>query len=98
MQAKLGPNQGRGVACGFWFNIGGESSGAVHVNEDGTVVVVSGNPDIGGSRASMAMMAAEVLDIPVERVRPIVGDTASIAYSFLTGGRDRKSTRLNSSH
>ena len=86
LQAKLGPNQGRGVACGFWFNIGGESSGAVHVNEDGTVVVVSGNPDIGGSRASMAMMAAEVLGIPVERVRPIVGDTSSIAYSFLTGG------------
>jgi CO/xanthine dehydrogenase Mo-binding subunit len=86
MQVKLGPNQGRGVACGFWFNIGGESSGAVHVNEDGTVVVVSGNPDIGGSRASMAMMAAEVLGIPVERVRPIVGDTASIGYSFLTGG------------
>ena len=24
----LGPNQGRGVASGFWFNIGGESSGA----------------------------------------------------------------------
>ena len=34
----------------------------------------------------MAMMAAEVLGIPVERVRPIVGDTSSIGYSFLTGG------------
>ena len=84
--APLGPNQGRGVASGFWFNVGGESSAAVHINEDGTAVVVSGNPDIGGSRASMAMMAAEVLGIPVERVRPIVGDTSSIGYSFLTGG------------
>ncbi len=84
--APLGPNQGRGVAVGFWFNIGGESSGAVHINEDGTAVVVSGNPDIGGSRASMAMMAAEVLGLPVEKVRPIVGDTASIGYSMLTGG------------
>ena len=84
--APLGPNQGRGVASGFWFNIGGESTAEVHINEDGTAVVVSGNPDIGGSRASMAMMAAEVLGIPVERVRPIVGDTSSIGYSFLTGG------------
>jgi CO/xanthine dehydrogenase Mo-binding subunit len=25
----LGPNQGRGIACGFWFNVGGESSAAV---------------------------------------------------------------------
>ncbi len=85
-RAPLGPNQGRGVACGFWFNIGGESSGAVHINEDGTAVVVSGNPDIGGSRASMAMMAAEVLGIPVDKVRPIVGDTSSIGFSHLTGG------------
>ncbi|HEV7994816.1 MAG TPA: xanthine dehydrogenase family protein molybdopterin-binding subunit [Stellaceae bacterium] len=86
LQHKLGPNQGRGVASGFWFNIGGESSAAVHINEDGTAVVVSGNPDIGGSRASIAMMAAEVLGIPVEKVRPIVGDTSSIGFSFLTGG------------
>jgi CO/xanthine dehydrogenase Mo-binding subunit len=34
----------------------------------------------------MAMMAAEILGIPVERVRPIVADTSSIGYSFLTGG------------
>jgi len=83
---KLGPNQGRGIASGFWFNIGGESSAACHINEDGTATVVEGNPDIGGSRASMAMMAAEVLGIPYEQVRPVVADTASIGFSFLTGG------------
>ncbi len=84
--APLGPNQGRGVACGFWFNIGGESSAAVHVDEDGGATVVSSNPDIGGSRASMAMMAAEVLGLPIERVRATVADTQSIAYSGSTGG------------
>jgi CO/xanthine dehydrogenase Mo-binding subunit len=84
--APLGPNQGRGIASGFWFNIGGPSSAAVHVNEDGTVEVVTGNPDIGGSRASMAMMAAEVLGIDVSKVKPMIGDTGQIAYSFLTGG------------
>jgi CO/xanthine dehydrogenase Mo-binding subunit len=86
MQEPLGPNQGRGIASGFWFNIGGESSAACHINEDGTAVVAVGTPDIGGSRASMAMMAAEILGIPVERVRPIVADTSSIGFSFLTGG------------
>jgi CO/xanthine dehydrogenase Mo-binding subunit len=86
LQVKLGPNQGRGVAAGFWFNIGGESSATVNVNEDGTVSLVSGSPDIGGSRASMSMMAAEVLGIDIERVRPIIGDTASVGYTFLTGG------------
>jgi len=84
--APLGPNQGRGVAAGFWFNVGGESTAAVHINEDGTAVVVTGNPDIGGSRASMAMMAAEVLGLPIDKVRPIVADTASIGFSMVTGG------------
>jgi CO/xanthine dehydrogenase Mo-binding subunit len=86
LKTRLGPNQGRGIASGFWFNIGGESAATVHINEDGTASVVEGNPDIGGSRASMAMMAAEVLGIPYERVRPIVGDTAQAGYCFLTGG------------
>jgi CO/xanthine dehydrogenase Mo-binding subunit len=85
-QVPLGPNQGRGVACGFWFNVGGESSAAVHVNEDGSVSVASGSPDIGGSRASMAMMAAETLGIPLEKVKPIVADTASIGFTHVTGG------------
>jgi CO/xanthine dehydrogenase Mo-binding subunit len=74
------------VACGFWFNVGGESSAAVHVDEEGGVTVVSSNPDIGGSRASMAMMAAETLGLPIEQVRAIVADTASIGFSGATGG------------
>ena len=84
--APLGPNQGRGVAAGYWFNAGGESSANIAINEDGTATVVSGCPDIGGSRASMAIMAAEVLGLPIEKVRCTVADTTAIAYSGLTGG------------
>lgn len=82
----LGPNQGRGVGSGFWFNIGGESCATININTDGTAILVEGNPDIGGSRASLAMMAAEVLGIDYERVRPVVSDTAGLGYNFLTGG------------
>lgn len=78
--------QARGVAAGFWFNIGGESSAAVHIDETGGATVVSSNPDIGGSRASMAMMAAETLGLPIERVRCTVADTTSIGFSGSTGG------------
>ncbi len=85
-KAPLGPNQGRGVASGFWFNAGMQSSASVMLNEDGNAIVVSGNPDIGGSRASMALMAAEELGIPVDQIRPVVGDTESVGYSDLTGG------------
>ena len=84
--APLGKNQGRGLASGFWFNIGGDSSASVHINEDGTATVMEGNPDIGGSRASLAMMAAEVLGIDYGKVRITVADTSSVGYNFLTGG------------
>ncbi len=85
-KTPLGKNRGRGVASGYWFNGGGESSATMHINEDGTVVVATGSPDIGGSRASMAIMAAETLGIDYNLVRPIVADTASVGYAHLTGG------------
>ena len=63
-----------------------KSSATVHVNDDGTVVVATGSPDIGGSRASMAIMAAETLGVDYDQVRPIVADTASVGYTHVTGG------------
>ena len=84
--APLGENQGRGVAVGFWFNIGFDSSVNLAVNADGTVNLTEGSTDIGGTRASIAMQAAEVLGIPAEDVRPSVVDTDSIGYTAVTGG------------
>ena len=78
--------QGRGVACGFWFNVGGESSAHVNVNEDGTVAVTTGHPDIGGSRASMVNIVAETLGIHYRNVSAQVGDTNTIGFSATTGG------------
>lgn len=77
---------GRGIASGFWFNIGLESSVTINVNPDGTINLVEGSTDIGGTRASIAMQAAEVLGIPAESVNPTVVDTNSIGYTAVTGG------------
>jgi CO/xanthine dehydrogenase Mo-binding subunit len=85
-KAELGPNQGRGISCGFWFNIGGDTCVTMNVNEDGSVGLMVGNPDIGGSRASMALMAAEALSVDPKTVKPMVGDTNSLAFNFLTAG------------
>jgi CO/xanthine dehydrogenase Mo-binding subunit len=84
--APLGPNQGRGLACGFWFNFGGDTCVTLNVNADGTVGVSEGNPDIGGSRASMTMMAAEELGIPYERVRTTIADTSALGQNEVTDG------------
>ncbi len=81
-----GPNRGRGVAAGFWFNAGMQSSAVVNIHTDGTASVITGSVDVGGSRASMAMIAAEVLGLGIDQVRPMVGDTDSIGHTDVTGG------------
>ncbi len=86
-KSKLeGPNRGRGVASGFWFNVGLQSSAIVNIHTDGTASVVIGSVDIGGTRVAQAMIAAEVLGLDINDVRPLVADTDSIGHTDVTGG------------
>ncbi len=84
--ATRGGVTGRGVGIGFWFNIGFASSCNISVNADGTVNLIEGSTDIGGSRAAVAMQAAEVLGIAAEDVNPQVVDTDSVGFTAVTGG------------
>jgi xanthine dehydrogenase molybdenum-binding subunit len=86
-KSKLeGPYRGRGVASGFWFNIGWQSSALVNLQSDGTASLVIGSVDVGGTRAAQAMIVAEVLGLEANEVRPLVADTDSIGYNDVTGG------------
>ena len=85
-QTPLGPNQGRGVASGYWFNGAGDSGATLAVNADGTLTIATGSPDIGGSRASMALMAAETLGIDYDLIQSKVVDTEAVPYCHVTGG------------
>ncbi len=83
----VGPNRGRGVASGFWFNYGGKSSVSASVNADGTVSLVIGSVDIGGgTRTTIAMQLAETLGLRVEDVKPLMADTNSVGYTEGTYG------------
>ena len=85
-QKSLEEGQGRGVAVGFWFNIGQQSSAEISVSDDGSVTIVEGNPDIGGSRASMCIQAAETLGVPYETIKIHIGDTEATGYCSTTSG------------
>jgi CO/xanthine dehydrogenase Mo-binding subunit len=78
--------RGRGVAMGYWPGAPLKSSVYANVNPDGTVSLIEGNTDIGGTRASLAMQLAETLGIPYESVKPQVVDTDSVGYNDVTGG------------
>lgn len=86
MRAKLGKNQGRGMACGFWFNIGGQTCSDINIGTDGTVNLTVGTVDVGGARASLSLICAEELGIPYENVKCNVGDTGSLGHNDTTEG------------
>ncbi len=86
MKAKLKKNQGRGMACGFWFNFGGQTCSTINIAADGTVNLSVGTIDVGGSRASLSLIAAEELGIPYEHVKASVADTASLGHNDMTDG------------
>ncbi len=81
-----GPNQGRGVAVGFRWQGGQSSSATINVNSDGTINLITGSVDIGGSRTAVAMQAAEVLGLSAEDVTPTVVDTDTIGFTGATSG------------
>ncbi|TIN12287.1 xanthine dehydrogenase family protein molybdopterin-binding subunit [Mesorhizobium sp.] len=86
MQAPLGKNQGRGMACGFWFNFGGQTCTDLNIGMDGSVSLAVGTVDVGGSRASLSLVAAEELGIAYEQIKAVVADTSSLGYNDMTDG------------
>jgi len=86
MKAPLKKNQGRGMACGFWFNFGGQTCTDLNIGVDGTVNLSIGTVDVGGARASMSLICAEELGIPYEDVKCTVADTASLGHNDTTEG------------
>ena len=81
-----GANRARGVGMGFCRNNTGMACVVANVLSNGTVSLVEGSVDIGGTRTAIAQQLAEVLGIPVEDVNPQVADTDTIGYTSNTGG------------
>jgi xanthine dehydrogenase YagR molybdenum-binding subunit len=67
---------GMGMASATYPAFRLRASAIVRMDGDGTVVVRSGTQDLGtGSYTIFAQIAAEVLGIPIERIRVELGDT-----------------------
>jgi CO/xanthine dehydrogenase Mo-binding subunit len=86
MKAPLAKDTGRGMACGFWFNFGGQTCVDMNVTPDGNVTVAVGTIDVGGSRASLALVVAEELGVPYDAVRVVVADTSTLGHNDMTDG------------
>ncbi len=81
-----GPNRGRGVAVGFRWQAGQASSATININADGTLNLITGSVDIGGTRTAVAMQVAETLGIEIDDIAPTVVDTDTVGWTASTGG------------
>ncbi|HKV44284.1 MAG TPA: xanthine dehydrogenase family protein molybdopterin-binding subunit [bacterium] len=79
--------RGIGVASQLWGGAGSPPAYAeIRLNVDGTAEVRIGTQDIGtGAKTALTQIAAEVLSLPIDRVRLMLGDT-DFPYSPLSAG------------
>ncbi|MBI4318722.1 MAG: xanthine dehydrogenase family protein molybdopterin-binding subunit [Chloroflexi bacterium] len=75
-ESKPGPNIGRGIACGLWHSGIGNSSAVVKVNEDGSLVLLTGAVDQGaGCHTVLSQIAAECLGVSLDDLAIVTADT-----------------------
>jgi CO/xanthine dehydrogenase Mo-binding subunit len=78
--------RGRGLAMGLKSSATVSATYAiVRVHYDGSVSVLVGTTDIGqGARTVLAQLASHELDVPVEAVRVVMGDTSIVPFDTST--------------
>ncbi|MFZ0389404.1 MAG: xanthine dehydrogenase family protein molybdopterin-binding subunit, partial [Calditrichia bacterium] len=79
---------GIGMATQIWWGGGSPPAYAtINLNRDGSLQVIAGTQDIGtGTYTIIAQVAAEVLEVPMDRIQVILGDTAVCPYGPSSGG------------
>jgi CO/xanthine dehydrogenase Mo-binding subunit len=80
--------RGIGMASQIWWGGGGPPAYAtIKLNRDGSVRVLAGTQDIGtGTYTHISMVASETLEIPMEKITVILGDTGTCPFCPLSGG------------
>jgi len=83
---SLPPHEGVGIAVGGWPGGVEPCAANVRLNHDGTLTVTVGSVDITGTSTVLAMIAAAVLEQPLERVRVRTLPTNTAPYAGMSGG------------
>ena len=85
--------RGRGVAMAQWLPLGGECHAFVAIDQQGGVTVSTAMLDQGaGTHTAMRLVAAEELQVPLEKVRVATLDTSKVGAD--TGIGASRGTRI----
>src|SRR4029077_8177729 len=83
----LGPNEGIGLSCAWWFSLPMPSTVFLKLNTDGSATIVTGAQENGsGAVMGLAVIAAEELGIPPDRVSVLYQDTDAGAWDMGSSG------------
>lgn len=82
----LPADEGVGLAIGVWPGSRAPSSAVCRIEADGWITIVTGSVDISGTATGLAMIAAETIGVPVERVAVVTADTSSAPRSPWSAG------------
>jgi CO/xanthine dehydrogenase Mo-binding subunit len=85
-RADVGPDEGVGVAIGYWPGSKAPAAALCRVSADGTIQVVTGVVDMSGTAGAFQAIAAEVLGVGLSAVQVVMADTSSAPPSPGSGG------------
>jgi len=85
-RGEVGPDEGVGVAIGYWPASKSPAAALCRVSPDGSVQVVTGVIDMSGTAGGFQAIAAEVLGIGLDAVQVVSVDTDSAPPSPGSGG------------
>jgi CO/xanthine dehydrogenase Mo-binding subunit len=83
---KLEAGHGVGLAMCQWRSGSGPSSASITINEDGTVILLTGSVDITGTDTVLAQIAAASLGVEMRQVVIAKRDTDVAPFTGPTGG------------
>ena len=86
-RGKSAGRAGSGRREAAWGEVSDWLDDWIAIEADGTITAFSGKVELGtGVRTALAQIVAEELDVPVERVRMVMGDTARTPNEGYTAG------------
>jgi CO/xanthine dehydrogenase Mo-binding subunit len=85
-RGSLPPDEGIGLAIGWWPGGYEPAAAACRLDSDGRLTIVTGVSDMTGVETSFAAIAAETFGVGLDRVRVVHADTASAPYAGVSGG------------
>lgn len=78
--------KGVGVAVGGWPGGVEPATAVCRLDADGTFTIVLGTADLTGSNTAFAQVAAQALDLSLDKVSVTTGDTSAAPFAGGTGG------------